>query len=395
MLPIDIKIHDALENYSLINHDDLIEDYLDDFSKNLEDDCDYIISFLNYSGMDDSQNEKKETSKNEVINKEEILDNDLVTNIAPTEPYCKFKSLDSVISEQLITAKNNSLLEDNKPKTTKFKSLSKKKKKVYDPNSDVYGIRPPSYRPQITVDGKEYTLPSDEELGLTVYTAAKNYDNYLLDLYLDKDVPKPPEIMHDPVVEPLFQDVKITSSARDKAINISRLNNEGKNKSYELYMHMLKEKDYPYDIATDVMVSFNQTVTSTRCTPSSSSFNIAKDFMKANDKEYFGWMHSHGDMAVFNSNVDINNLSVNSITNSKRKILKLGFTESIINYVPSIVINNHGDLFGSYGISYNYVGEPSQFEVKEVPTTICESDLIAEFDRDAMKEFLDREVTYY
>lgn len=231
-------------------------------------------------------------------------------------------------------------------------------------------------------DGRKIYLFSDKQVHDAQQRLYINKKMRTIEKIVDKEETPKHYGVAEPVVGPsdIFQKIKITREAYDKAIvaanevaRIDNINTERTRYTPELFMNLLRHKNAPENLITNVLVAHNQEVSGGSCSRLTEGRSSDVDWWQERDLEYAGWSHSHGDHNTFHSSIDDRQVN-NSLNTGFHSLYKSdGVT---IHYLRSLVVNARSDEpFGLVGFRYwNLEKKEWDFSSREVPVEIVETD---------------------
>lgn len=234
--------------------------------------------------------------------------------------------------------------------------------------------------------GQEMTLFSDEQ----VHTATRKVLHTKLDamtnkfLYgIDHTYARRIEQTHR------FSQITITTKALEKAKMCARI--AAQESPYELGMHLLREKNAPEDLVTDVEVAYRQQVT-----PSTCKHTPFFDFMYEGNREYAGWCHSHANFPVFHSADDNKNVGRIVTRGGLETTLEDSGAVVKIRYVPSLVVNIMDSVpFGAICIRYkDHTQARWKTNIKKVDVNVVQEEYPITIDKEKISSFIEREVEF-
>ncbi|MBR9702705.1 hypothetical protein GOV10_01595, partial [Candidatus Woesearchaeota archaeon] len=206
-------------------------------------------------------------------------------------------------------------------------------------------------------DGTCISLFSDKE----VYDAHQRIDNNRTARTIENIIGVNETPAHYGVPEPqveasdLFQKIRISRPAYEKAVTAAQVIGEGRVFTPELFLSLMRHEDAPEDLVTNVLVAHQQEVSGGLCSRSTAGGILDSDWMYEHNYKYAGWSHSHGNHNTFHSGID--DRQVRAYLNNG-PCLQFKETDAKIGYTRSMVVNERGDTpFGLIGIQYWHGGD--------------------------------------
>lgn len=243
-------------------------------------------------------------------------------------------------------------------------------------------------------NGTKIQLFSDKE----VYDAHQRIDDNRKTRTIEKIIGINETTAHYGVPEPkveaadLFQKIRITRPAYEKAVTAARVVGEDAYFTPELFLNLLRHEEAPEDLVTNILVAHQQEVSGGLCSRSCLGEILDSDWIEERGFTYAGWSHSHGTHNTFHSSID--DLQVRSYLNNG-PCLKYEDAGVKINYTRSMVVNARSDTpFCLLGIQY-WQGEKKEWKtiLRNVPVEFVDTEEYPlAYTPDALREFMKKEV---